>query len=302
MVEELMITNTSLNITCIMNMGDADYLLYEGCIDWGNISITHNTFQYSQQIGKSLTNSVVGTRDISISGWIIGTKEEMESKQKRLSTIINPLNDVEIDVGNWRLTGRPSSNVSFSNNRAENNSVVCKFLIQIYCPYPLFTSIKLYGKKLSEDEGMFKFPWILPSTGVVMSTRKLSSITSITNNGNVESGCIITLEAKSTVNNPKIMNLGTGENIKINKTMVTGETITINTTKGSRSVVGHIGNAEDTNYLDYFDFDNVWLQLPVGSINVGSRTYDSEGTEDATYKNLIVTVQYRLSALNMEDE
>ena len=124
MVEELMITNTSLNITCIMNMDDADYLLYEGCIDWGNISITHNTFQYSQQIGKSLTNSVVGTRDISISGWIIGTKEEIESKKKRLSTIINPLNDVEIDVGKWRMTGRPSSNVSFSNNRTENNSVV----------------------------------------------------------------------------------------------------------------------------------------------------------------------------------
>ena len=107
MVEELMITNTSLNITCIMNMDDADYLLYEGCIDWGNISITHNTFQYSQQIGKSLTNSVVGTRDISISGWIIGTKEEIESKKKRLSTIIKRLNDVEIDVGKWKMKGRP---------------------------------------------------------------------------------------------------------------------------------------------------------------------------------------------------
>lgn len=285
-----------------MNMDDADYLLYEGSINWGNISITHNTFQYSQQIGKSLTNSVVGTRDVSISGWIIGTKDEIGAKKKRLSTIINPLDDVEIDVGSWRIAGRPSSNVTFSTNRTENNSVVCKFLIQIYCPYPLFTSIRLYGRKLSEDEGMFKFPWILPSTGVIMSTRKLSSITAITNAGNVEVGCIITLEAKSTVNNPRIINLSTGEYIKINKTMVTGEVITINTTKGSRSVVGHIGNAEDTNYFDYFDFDNVWLQLPVGSTSVGYRTYDDEGKEDVTYKNLIVTIKYRLSALNMEDE
>ena len=63
MVEELMITNTSLDIACIMNMDDADYLLYEGCIDWGNISITHNTFQYSRQIGKSLSDDAVGTSD-----------------------------------------------------------------------------------------------------------------------------------------------------------------------------------------------------------------------------------------------
>ena len=40
--------------------GDVDYLLYEGCIDWGNVSVTHNTFQFPQQIGMYIPNTMLG--------------------------------------------------------------------------------------------------------------------------------------------------------------------------------------------------------------------------------------------------
>lgn len=303
MVEELKIRNLTLNDECTMNMEDADYLLYEGGIDWGSLGVSHNTFQYSQQVGQSITNTVVGTRDISIGGWIIGkTLDEIKAKKKRLSAIVNPLNDVEVEQGKWKIKCRPAANVVFSNSYVENNDTVCKFLIQLFCPNPMFESSTTYGKKLMQDEAMFKFPWVLPRTGIVMSTRQASSIVAINNTGSAEVGCTITLQALGDVNNPEVVNLDTSEFIKIKKNLVYGEVITIKTAKGERSVVGHIGSAEDINYLDYFDFDNTWLQLPVGVSNIGYRTFDNEGNEDTTYKSLVVTIQYNLSTMNLEDE
>lgn len=303
MVEKITIINTTLNKKCVMDMDTADYLLYEGGINWGNVGVTHNTLQYSRQVGKIISETVIGTRDVSISGWIIGdTIDEINKKKKLLSTISNPLDDIIIEAGDWQIKCKPSSNVTYSKTYPENNEVACKFLLQFFCPYPLFESTKTYGRKMTEDEGMFKFPLVLPSTGVIMSTRKLTASSKIINTGSVEVGCEINLRALSTVNNPKIFNVNTGESLQINKRMVTGEEIIITTTKGSRNIVGGIVGEPKTNYFSYLDFDSTWFQLPVGESNFTYKTYDIIGEEDTTYKNLIITISYKLSALNLEDE
>ena len=82
MVESIKIKNLATNVVKSFDMSEADYLIYEGAIDWGTVAVNHNTFSYPTQIGAYITNTVIGTRDISINGWIIGeTLEEIEKKK-----------------------------------------------------------------------------------------------------------------------------------------------------------------------------------------------------------------------------
>lgn len=302
MVESLIIENPTLNKRVLFDMDKADYLLFEGSIDWGNIRVTHNTFQYSQQIGQNITSTVIGTRDISIQGWIIGEENEIEKKKKALSILINPLNIVYIDVNDFRIQGKPSSNVTFSKTYQENNDKMCKFLIQIFCNFPLFKSVKTYGAKLVEAAGMFHFPWIIPKEGMIMSARKETAFTEIINFGTVDVGCKIILDAHGAVNNPTLINVMTHEVIKLNKILVAGEHIVINTNKGERSIMGRIGDVEEESYLDYFDLNSSWLYLPVGSSLFTIKSYTDEGEEDKTYKLLDVTIQYNVCFSNVENE
>lgn len=303
MVESLYIENPTLNKKVLFDMENADYLLYEGGIDWGSINISHNTFQYSQQVGETITDTVIGTRDVSISGWIIGkTIKEIEKKKKNLATLINPLNLVNVDVGDYRIQGKPNSNVTFSKTYQENNDKMCKFLIQIFCSFPLFKSIKTFGSKLVDSSGAFKFPWILPQSGVIMSLRRESAFTEINNTGTVEIGCKIILQAHGAVNNPTLINVSNNKRIRIDKVLNAGETVEINTEIGNRSVIGKIGNNPFENYLDYFNLDNDWLSLPVGISMFTAKSYDEYGEEDTTYKLLDVTIQYNVCFSNLENE
>lgn len=101
MVESIKIKNLTTNVVKSFDMSEADYLIYEGAIDWGTVAVNHNTFSYPTQIGAYITNTVIGTRDISISGWIIGeTLEEIEGKKNSLSRLINPVEQVTITLVN----------------------------------------------------------------------------------------------------------------------------------------------------------------------------------------------------------
>lgn len=298
MVERLFIYNKNLNKRILMNMEDADYLLYEGGIDWGGIEVVHNTSQYVQQIGNTITDSTVGTRDISISGWIIGSEKEINDKKKTLSSMINPLHDLTIEVDKWKISGKPSTNVKYSKNYEENNDKMCKFLIQIFCSFPLFTASDVKEGYITSSIGLFSFPLVIKKDGISMSYRTKNYFVDIINDGAFEIGCEIVFEANGIVNNPTLLNVNTGERIKINKTLYSGEKIIVNTKKGNRSVK----NQNNEDYYEFFDFDNSWLQLNVGTNTFTYYTTNSFGERDETYKNMDLKIRYNICEMNLDEE
>ena len=72
MIESVKIRNDVTGNIIKLDMSEANYLIYEGSIDWGTVDVSHNTFQYPTQIGSYISSTTVGSRDVSISGWIIG--------------------------------------------------------------------------------------------------------------------------------------------------------------------------------------------------------------------------------------
>ena len=302
MIESLVIRNVTSDVKKQFDMSEANYLIYEGSIDWGNVDVTHNTFQFPEQIGEYVSSTVIGTRDISINGWIIGDSEdEIKVKKKELSRFINPFDDIEIIVDDYSIFAKPTSNVKFGKTLAENSTVAVKFLLQFFCPQPLFMLTNAISVDVAETIGSFSFPLILKNEGIIMGYRKKSLFTDIQNDSTIAVGMIITFEATGTVNNPEFLNVNTHQRIRINKTLKAGEVIKIDTSVGNRSVLGTLDGIE-SNYFKYFDYDNEWLQVPNGLSTFTYRTYDSSGEQDDTYKRLIVNVKYKTAVYNLEGE
>lgn len=109
----------------------------------------------------------------------------------------------------------------------------------------------------------FSFPLIIPKKGIAMGYKEPSLIGNVCNSGDVECGMTIEFAAKGTVENPSLLNIDTGQYIKIKKTMVAGEKIIVNTRYNNKRVISEVATIQ-TNIMNYLDLDSTFLQLDVG--------------------------------------
>lgn len=132
--------------------------------------------------------------------------------------------------------------------------------VNFICHDPLF-----YTERERDDLGAwmdsFEFELEIPEeTGWEIGYKDPNAIVNVINDGHVETGMEIEIRAAGTVKNPSILNVQTGEYLKILKTMAPGEIITINTNKGIKSV---ISNYEDK-IVRKLDLKSTFFQLDVG--------------------------------------
>lgn len=285
MIAEIIIRNTTISKQYKFGQKEnCDFLYKDGGIDWGKVSATHNTYTFIGQVGSSISSSLIKTRDVTIDAYAyyIPTDEEkrtlsydelnelierkIEEKKKLLNDLINPLHNVRIEVGNYYLQGKPAAIPKYAKAYKDNNECFCKFTFTIFCSNPMFKKKMQTVNVLSGKQPAFHFPLYFDGKqDVIMGTRKNYLMLVVENEGNAAVGAKIILKANGTVINPTIMNLATGEFIKINKTMENGERIVINTSDGSeRGVFGEL-YGDVMNYLKYWDFDNTWMKFEAGS-------------------------------------
>lgn len=238
-------------------------------VDWGTIKGTHHSSKYVSQIGESFTNTSLGTRQITIEGWIVAQSEShMTTLKRRLNSFINPQETIEMLYSTYTINFVPDESVKYSISSAENNEIFCKFQISGTAPNPLFSDNAESRSAFVTTDATFRFPLIfsanLPDGGVVFGKRTASLIAKLINDGSVSIGMKIIFKANGTVINPSLINVNTQEEFTINKALVAGEEIEINTNVGEKSIRGKIGNAAYTNYFMYKNIDSSWLQLDVG--------------------------------------
>lgn len=283
-----------------MNSDDAEYLIDEGSIDWGTVTSTHHSYNYPSQIGEFISATTIGARTISIVGWVIGSYEEIRRKKALLNKFINPQQPVEIIAGGYSIVGSPDSQVKYSNS-TDNNDVMCRFIVSLYCNNPVFSSVDYSLVTVTEIEPKFMFPLTIPTSGMQFGVRKVSLFTDLINDGSLTVGAKIVFTADGIVNTPRLFNVVTMEYVQINTTLHAGDVVTIDTNNGSRSVTAKISGIEQ-NFFGKFDYGSTWLQFPIGTTILGFKTYDSNNLEDETYKNLSIQVFYHTTAFNLEEE
>lgn len=270
MVEEIILTNKVTKSSLLLTQErylQEEYILIN--VDWGVVEGTHYKYKYVNQIGTSVTNTALGTREISIIGYIIATSPtDMSLKKSFLNKFINPQQEMILTYKEYQLNFLPDSTIKYGVNEKENNEIMCKFKIDGLCYDPLFREKDERKVIAASTTSLFHFPLIVsnnpnPPGGIIFGLRQPSLIVNVVNSGSVEVGLKIVFKAKGTLDNPKLVNMSTQEFFKINKTMFDGEEIVVDTTIGQKSVKGIFGDAQE-NYFKYRDLESTWLQLSPG--------------------------------------
>ena len=268
MVERIILRRARNQEELVLDMvSTPDYILGE--VDWGSVKGAHHSYKYVNQVGESIANTTLGTRPITIVGWIVAANQShMTLLKRKLNSFINPQEVVTMFYSDYKINFVPDETVKYSVSMAENNEFFCKFQIVGTAPNPLFSDGFETISTFVTTVPSFHFPLTLskdsPDKGVVFGKRTASLIVNAVNKGSVAVGMKIVFKANGTVINPGIVNVNTKEDFTINKTLVAGEEIEITTNIGEKSVKGRIENNEFINYFMYKNIDSSWLQLDVG--------------------------------------
>lgn len=298
MVEGIKLQNVETRAVLTFDMvSTPDFIL--NSVDWGAVESTHHSFKYVNQIGVYVTGTSLETRSVTIQGWVIAENESMMTIRKTtLNRFFNPQQAVDLFYKDYVLRFLPNTSIRYSTVIAENNEVICKFKVEGYCPDPLFSEQVESKVAAASTQAMFHFPLIISETpnppgGIIFGLRQPSLIVTVTNNGAVDVGMKIVFRASGTLTNPSLIEVNTQKFFKVNKTMVAGEEITIDTIIGEKKIEGYL-NGITSNYFKYRDLDSEWLQLKVGD---NLFRYDA----DQNVGNLEVYIYYNNKYLEVQE-
>lgn len=298
MVEGIKLQNVETRAVLTLDMVSTPGFILNS-VDWGAVESTHHSFKYVNQIGVYVTSTGLETRSVTIQGWVIAENESMMTIRKTtLNRFFNPQQAVDLFYKDYVLRFLPNTSIRYSTVIAENNEVICKFKVEGYCPDPLFSEQVESKVAAANTQAMFHFPLIISETpnppgGIIFGLRQPSLIVTVTNNGAVDVGMKIVFRASGTLTNPSLIEVNTQKFFKVNKMMVAGEEITIDTIIGEKKIEGYL-NGITSNYFKYRDLDSEWLQLKVGD---NLFRYDA----DQNVGNLEVYIYYNNKYLEVQE-
>ena len=189
------------------------------------ISVNANQAQGIGQIGTTVQSRVVQPVPMTVTGYLLGSRAQIESRAERLFAVVLP------DVGaKLYHNGTYYRIVTPTSTPVVNDSLRWPtFQFSLLAPYPYWMLDQATKTILTGVLPRFKFPWNISQTyrfGEMIETAFIN----IRNSGQVACPFTATLNAKGPVENPRLVNAITGEYMQLNRTMVAGERVTIQIT------------------------------------------------------------------------
>lgn len=224
---------------------------------------TINSTKGVNQNGSSYVSSTIEERDITITLRIKANVEEYRDIKKKLFNIFNPSNSGNLILKNTDCEKTISTRVSHSPNFTINDAKKeCEISLIALDPY--WKDTNETKTDIAIWKGSFCFPLIIPQdTGIKIGYREPSLIVNTNNIGDVKTGMRIEFKAIGTVVNPELVNIETQDFIKINKTILAGEVVTVTTDFANKKVIVN-KNGVVENGFNYWDLYSTFLQLEIG--------------------------------------
>ena len=154
-----------------------------------------------------------------------------------------------------------------------------KVVISIFCENPYFKGIKENRIIMAQADGLFEFPFSIQESGKEFSVVDSIQTVNVINNGDVENGIQIELEANGQVINPIIYEKFSKCAMSFNITLEEAEVLLINTKQNEKNVFLK-KNAEKINVIDTLNDGSGWFTLLTGD-NLFSYSAES-GAENLT--------------------
>lgn len=148
--------------------------------------------------------------------------------------------------------------------------------ITILCPDTLFSGQGCGYANMSNILDEFEFPFSIAEEGIPFSDILAAQEKNVINYGDIETGVLITIEARGTVENPEIFNSETAAYMMIQTELEDGDLVTINTRPGQKSITLNRAGVI-TSLIGSLTEGSTWLQLLPGDNIFGA--YADEGLE-----------------------
>ena len=220
-----------------------------------------NTITSAYGVGSKYVSSSISERNIVITGSV--KRDNITEKRQNLYKIF-PKKDkgtlfyYEEDKA-YKIEYYVES-IEFAKSK-----VVDKFVISLICPSPYFTDLEESQVQMSNWIPSFEFPLEIPEeTGIEFGYKNVNSLVTIENDTNIEIGMKIVFTASDDVENPKLVNITTQEELEIEKSMSAGDVITVTTYINNKNII-LTSNGEAININNYLKFGTKFLQIHTGS-------------------------------------
>jgi hypothetical protein len=201
---------------------------------------------------------------------------ELNDKKRELSSVFNPKLESTLTYTNGDYTKKITvwceQTVLFSSTDKGNGYQT--FLVNLRAHEPFWLDETISGEIMSLVIPAFKFT--LAFDPYITFGEKGNNRTTIDNVGDVETPVRIEFEGPAT--NPKITNETTGEFVKVNTVLNTGEKLIITTDFGNKKVIFVDVSGNESNSFGLIDLNSKFFQLQIGeneisySADVGTTT------------------------------
>lgn len=268
---------------------DTDYVL-QAVDGTGGVDVNIQSKSAYRQDGESYYGNTLEPRYIDLEIVIVaGSSSEMAKKRRLLAKILSPKlgpGTLYYEYGGIRklIRALPERSPDFSNVE-EHKDFMQTALIGFYCPNPYWIEESSTRVNISTEEPNIEFPLQIPGEGLELSIRTISFITNIYNPGDTDTPIRIILEATESVINPIVENLETGEYVRVNRRLLKGDKLEIDTSYGNKRVEIIRSNGDRENAFNYIDYKSSFFSIDPGDSRI---KYDAE----AGNGNLDVRIYY----------
>lgn len=221
-----------------------------------SVSVDMGTAVGINQAGVIVQTTHVQERPVTISGILVG--ENQAAKKERLVSVIRPDIKGRLYADDYYLIVYPTETptIEASGNHA-------RFQFSLSAAYPYWVQDNEQTATLSGVAKRFKLPWNISRPyrfGEIVQAKFIN----IRNSGQTVIPCTITFRALDAVETPWLEDAKSDRTLKLNKSLVTGEIVTIEVTyeriNVTSTVDGECRGALDiaSNLFELQTGDNVW--------------------------------------------
>lgn len=232
------------------------------------------------QDGVTYLGNSLNVRNISLQIEILSDNlNDMVRKRQELMRVFNTKSDEGIlvyELGNLKrkVRAKVEKGPEFIYNKNFMDNMQST-VIELYCSDPFWYELELKEEEMADWIGGLRFPLQLPMVFAGRSTRQYKVIN---NAGDAETP--VTFIFTGPCVNPKVVNVDTGEFIKVNTSLGVDERLIITTAFGDKKVeLENVNMKEKVNAFHLIDIESTFFQLKLGD-NLISYSAD-EGQETA---------------------
>ena len=248
------------------------------------VGATINTYKIGISDGEHYNSSYVNMRNIVLYIVPKNRANNIETNRLVLYKYFRPKHKI-------RLYFQHNSRDVFIDGYVETVEIALysqleQFQISVICPQPFFKQVSRTIVSFNQLESLFEFPFSIAQEGIEFSRFGQISEMKCNNNGEVETGLIITIKATGLaygigISLDRNSNFRLVEDLELNS----GDTLVINTNKGEKSVTKIDSDGNISNCINYVDTNSVWLTLETGQ-------HDISKVINFGYEHLVIEVEF----------